>query len=194
MSYIFDILKFDLGVNNFRYNLNKLLSIGSLWNHCWKDTLLTSSSSHKDTSISVIFWTFLLGKLINSVDPQGNTLSMTTHRQTTGRHDNSATAIFHRQPTRRHDHWPTRQVTDIFLKNSPTLADTHGHSPTETFLEKGFSVNLWICICRGEPHLRHRRTYCANWDSGYVPGYNLIRAVRILTAYTVHFVYIAFRN
>ena len=25
------------------------------------------------TSISVIFWTFLLGKLINSVDPQGNT-------------------------------------------------------------------------------------------------------------------------
>ena len=27
----------------------------------------------KDTSISVIFWTFLLGKLTNSVDPQGNT-------------------------------------------------------------------------------------------------------------------------
>ena len=63
--------------------------------------------------------------------------SMTTHRQSTGRHDNSATALFHRQPTRRHDHWPTRQVTDIFFKNSPTLADTHRHSPTETFLEKG---------------------------------------------------------
>ena len=39
---------------------------------------------------------------------------MTTHRQTTGRQDNSATALFHRQPTRRHDHWPTRQVTDNF--------------------------------------------------------------------------------
>ena len=51
--------------------------------------------------------------------------SMTTHRQTTGRHDNSATTPFHRQPTRRHDHWPTRQVTDIFFKNSPPLADTH---------------------------------------------------------------------
>ena len=62
---------------------------------------------------------------------------MTTHRQTTHRHDNSATALFHRQPTRRHDHWPTRQVTDIFFKNSPTLAGTHRQSPTETFLEKG---------------------------------------------------------
>ena len=50
---------------------------------------------------------------------------MTTHRQSTGRHDNSATALFYRQPTRRHDHWPTRQVTDNFFKNSPTLADTH---------------------------------------------------------------------
>ena len=48
---------------------------------------------------------------------------MTTHRQTTGRHDNSATALFHRKPTRRHD-------KTIFLK-------THRHSPTETFLEKG---------------------------------------------------------
>ena len=44
ISYIFDGLKFDLGVNNFRCNLNKLLSIASLWTHCWKDTILTSSS------------------------------------------------------------------------------------------------------------------------------------------------------
>ena len=29
--------------------------------------------------------------------------SMTTHRQTTGRHDNSPTANIHRQPTHRHD-------------------------------------------------------------------------------------------
>ena len=36
---------------------------------------LPRKSSHKDPSISVIFWTFLLGKLINSVDPQGNTSS-----------------------------------------------------------------------------------------------------------------------
>ena len=27
-------------------------------------------SSHKDTPISVLFWTFFLGKLIKSVDPQ----------------------------------------------------------------------------------------------------------------------------
>ena len=44
ISYIFDGLKFDLGVNNFRCNLNKLLSIASLWIHRWKDTILTSSS------------------------------------------------------------------------------------------------------------------------------------------------------
>ena len=44
LSYIFDGLKFDLGVNNFRYNLNKLLSIASLWTHCWNDTILTSLS------------------------------------------------------------------------------------------------------------------------------------------------------
>ena len=36
-------------------------------------TSLLGKSSHKETSISVIFWTFLLGKLINSVDPQGST-------------------------------------------------------------------------------------------------------------------------
>ena len=54
---------------------------------------------------------------------------------TTGRHDNSATTLFHRQPTRRHDHWPTRQVTDIFKKK---ITDTRRHSPTESFLEKGW--------------------------------------------------------
>ena len=30
--------------------------------------------------------------------------SMTTHRQTTGRHDVSPTVFFHRQPTHQHDH------------------------------------------------------------------------------------------
>ena len=44
ISYIFDVLKFDLGVDNSRRNLNKLLSIASLWTHCWKDTIITSSS------------------------------------------------------------------------------------------------------------------------------------------------------
>ena len=34
--------------------------------------ILSRKNSHKDTPISVLFWTFLLGKLINSVDPQGN--------------------------------------------------------------------------------------------------------------------------
>ena len=42
--------------------------------HIWRyKDILARKSSHKDTSISVIFWTFLLGKLVNSVDPQGNT-------------------------------------------------------------------------------------------------------------------------
>ena len=36
---------------------------------------ISRKSSHKDTSISVVFRTILLGKLINSVDPQGNTSS-----------------------------------------------------------------------------------------------------------------------
>ena len=44
ISYMFDVLKFDLGVNYLRYNLNKLLSMASLWNHFWKDTIVTSSS------------------------------------------------------------------------------------------------------------------------------------------------------
>ena len=36
--------------------------------------ILSRKSSHKVTPISVLFfWTFLLGKLSNSVDPQGNT-------------------------------------------------------------------------------------------------------------------------
>ena len=66
---------------------------------------------------------------------------MTTHRLTTGRHDNSATALFHRQPTRRHDHWPTRQVT-IFLK-------THRHSPTLTdrdFHRKRVKRNIFFSM------------------------------------------------
>ena len=49
-----------------------------LWksSHIWRYKDIPSrKSSRKDTSISVIFWTFLLGKLINSVDPQGNTKS-----------------------------------------------------------------------------------------------------------------------
>ena len=35
--------------------------------------ILSRKNSHTDKPISVLFWTFLLGKLINSVDPQGNT-------------------------------------------------------------------------------------------------------------------------
>ena len=45
------------------------------------NTPLSRKSSHKDTSISVIFWTFLLEKLTNSVDPQGNTSSHQGLRQ-----------------------------------------------------------------------------------------------------------------
>ena len=50
IGYIFDGLQFDLGLNNFKHNgnLDKLLSIASLWNHCWKGTILTSSSNIYD--------------------------------------------------------------------------------------------------------------------------------------------------
>ena len=42
--------------------------------HIWRyKDILSRKSLHKDTSISVIFPTFLLGKLINRVDPQENT-------------------------------------------------------------------------------------------------------------------------
>ena len=50
--------------------------------HIWRyEDILSRKSSHKDISISVIFWTFLLGKLINSVDPQGDTSSHQGLRQ-----------------------------------------------------------------------------------------------------------------
>ena len=45
-----------------------------LWksSHIWRyKDILSRKSSHKDTSISLIFLTFLLGKLIKSVDPEG---------------------------------------------------------------------------------------------------------------------------
>ena len=48
----------------------------SLWksSHIWQyKDILSRKSSHKDTSISVIFLTFLLGKIMKSVDRQGNT-------------------------------------------------------------------------------------------------------------------------
>ena len=42
--------------------------------HIWRyKDILSQKSLHKDTLISVIFRTFLLGKLLNSVDPQENT-------------------------------------------------------------------------------------------------------------------------
>ena len=50
--------------------------------------------------------------------------SMTSHRQTTGRHDDSPTVFFHWQPTHRHDHWPIRQVTDTILKNLKKITDS----------------------------------------------------------------------
>ena len=98
---------------------------------------------------------------------------MTTHRQTTGQHDNSTTALFHRQPTRRHDQWPTRQVTDNFLK-------THRHSPTLTdrdFSRKRmkrnifFNVNIALFSKRTHHHFafsKHKYMSGAQWLSGRV--------------------------
>ena len=50
--------------------------------------ILSRKSSHKNTSISVIFWTFLMGKLINSVDPKGNTSSHQGLRQQQRKYNN----------------------------------------------------------------------------------------------------------
>ena len=51
--------------------------------------------------------------------------------------------FFHRQPTHRYDHWPTRQVTDKYLKkikkNSPTYSPTF----TDTHRQLLFLENEW---------------------------------------------------
>ena len=60
------------------HSFSLLEKFAYIWRY--KD-ILSRKSSHKDTSISVIFWTFLLGKLINSVDLQGNTSSHQGLRQ-----------------------------------------------------------------------------------------------------------------
>ena len=114
---------------------------------------------------------------------------MTTHQQSTGRHDNSATALFHRQQTRRHDHWPTRQVTDNFFKNSPTLADTHRgttRKPTMWLI----SLNL-TQISPGISPVQSESSLCIKWiandlsylhaDTRAYPRKNMKRAVTMRT-------------
>ena len=64
ISYIFDGLKFDLGVNNLRCNLNKLLLIASLWTHCWKDTILTSSSDIYCNVYKLCPWLFKIFRIL----------------------------------------------------------------------------------------------------------------------------------
>ena len=65
-----------------RYVSPRVYTIRSFCSHIWRyKYLLSRKSSHKDTPISVIFWTFLLEKLTNSVDPQGNTSSHQGLRQ-----------------------------------------------------------------------------------------------------------------
>ena len=53
------------------YTIHRILPLAIyMYHRIDQDTLFSELSSHKDTPISVLFWTFLLGKLINSVDPQ----------------------------------------------------------------------------------------------------------------------------
>ena len=52
------------------YTILKILLLAINMYHRIDQDILSRKSSHKDTPISVLFWTFLLGKLINSVDPQ----------------------------------------------------------------------------------------------------------------------------
>ena len=52
------------------YTILKILPLAINMYHRIDQDILSRKSSHKDTPISVLFWTFLLGKLINSVDPQ----------------------------------------------------------------------------------------------------------------------------
>ena len=59
-----------------------ILPFGKDRHDIWRyEDILSRKSLHKNASISVIFWTFLLGKLINSVDLQGNTSSYQGLRQ-----------------------------------------------------------------------------------------------------------------
>ena len=52
------------------YTIHKSLPLAIYMYHRIDQDILSRKSLHKDTPISVLFWTFLLGKLINSVDPQ----------------------------------------------------------------------------------------------------------------------------
>ena len=84
ISYIFDGLKFDLGVNNFRYNLNKLLPIASLWTHCWKDTILTSSSDLYCNFYRLCPWLIIVQNVLPSAKLPGRPYVVLTWAVLTG--------------------------------------------------------------------------------------------------------------
>ena len=63
------------------YTIHKILPFGKVRIYGDIHVSPDHTSSHKDTPISVLFWTILLGKLINSVDPQGNSSSHQGLRQ-----------------------------------------------------------------------------------------------------------------
>ena len=68
--------------------------------------------------------------------------SMTTHRQTTGQHDDSPTVFFHRQPTHAlTDTTSHRHNFKFFLKNHWL---TRPHSPTVTIPGKWMKENLSV--------------------------------------------------
>ena len=117
--------------------------------------------------------------------------SMTTHRQTTDRHNDSPTVFFHRQPTHRHDHWLTRQVTDTILKSfkkSPTHSQTVMHqsfvspAPPLTYGDSGASVRgidllsspavpgkCWACVLRKYTPMKFTLYKEQGYDSQQVP-------------------------
>ena len=67
---------------SIKFSLFEKFAYMAIYMYHWIDQdILSRKSSHKDTQISVLFWTLLLGKLINSVDSQGNTSSHQGLRQ-----------------------------------------------------------------------------------------------------------------
>ena len=80
-SLLFPLLMKALGIcvspriyTNHKFSLFEKFAYMAIY-HLIDQDIISRKSSHKDTPISVLFWTFLLGKLINSVDPQGDTSS-----------------------------------------------------------------------------------------------------------------------
>ena len=114
---------------------------------------------------------------VRAAGPCDKAESMTTERQTTGQHNNSATAIFHWQPTSRHNQ---NKSQTMFFKNSPTIVDTHRQN---LFFEKGCKRNIFsrsILLLKSLP---------INAAQRIISHLVWVFAGWLFSTYTIHFVY-----